>query len=308
MTAAPDVSRRALLLGAAAVLPLALAGCASRIDAAGLELRAATGTDPIVAAASPRAVQQLPYGTDSSQWGELHLPAGPRKDGVVVVIHGGFWLDSYGADLGTPLAADLAARGYAVWNLEYRRVGSGGGWPNTFQDIASGIDHLRVISTQHGIDLDKVVAIGHSAGGQLAAWAAGRGAAGQTDPVAAKRVPLTGVVSQAGVLDLVAAANDGLGGDATQEFLGGEPDAVPDRYRLASPQENLPTRVPIRCVHGTDDQNVPPSQSENYVAAAKKAGGDATLTTVFGDHFSLITTGTAAWEACVARTAELLAP
>ena len=82
------------------------------------------------------------YGPDPSQFGELSLPTGDRSAGTVVIIHGGFWRARYDLSLGRPLAADLVARGYAVWNLEYRRVGNGGGWPTTFDDVAAGIDAL----------------------------------------------------------------------------------------------------------------------------------------------------------------------
>ncbi|MDQ2739920.1 MAG: alpha/beta fold hydrolase [Actinomycetota bacterium] len=233
----------------------------------------------------------------------------PRKlasRGVVVILHGGFWLAQYGADLGAPLAADLLQRGYATWNLEYRRIGNGGGWPHTFQDVAAGIDHLRVIAPRAGLDVQNVVAIGHSAGGQLATWASGRCKPSVADPDAATRVELDGVVSQAGVLDLAEAARHYVGGNLTQQLMGGEPAKVPARYAIASPQEMLPNRVPVRCVHSRSDLNVPYAQSVNYVAAARRAGAVASLDTVPGDHFSLITVGTPAWEATVRRTVELL--
>src|ERR1700761_5075487 len=109
------------------------------------------------------------YGADPAQFGELRLPDGPAA-GTVVVIHGGFWRARYDLSLGRALAADLAARGYAAWNLEYRRALAGGGWPGTFEDVAAGIDLLATLP----VDTSRVVAVGHSAGGHLAAWAAGR--------------------------------------------------------------------------------------------------------------------------------------
>ncbi len=109
------------------------------------------------------------YGPHPAQFGELTRPEGTSR-GTVVVIHGGFWRARYDLSLGRPLAADLAARGYTAWNLEYRRVGNGGGWPATFADVAAGIDLLADLD----VDTCAVVAIGHSAGGHLAAWAAGR--------------------------------------------------------------------------------------------------------------------------------------
>src|ERR1700722_10063947 len=131
------------------------------------------------------------YGTDPAQFGELWLPAGAAA-GTVVVIHGGFWRARYGLSLGRPLAADLAARGYAAWNLEYRRSGGGGGWPATFADVAGGIDLLATVP----VDTSRVVAVGHSAGGQLGVWAAGRAGLPDGAPGARPRVAVTGVVSQ----------------------------------------------------------------------------------------------------------------
>ncbi|MCC2660799.1 MAG: alpha/beta hydrolase, partial [Arthrobacter sp.] len=129
--------------------------------------------------------QKYQYGDHPSQWGELFLPETPPASssrngrrpparGVVVVIHGGYWRSQYGAELGEPLAKDLAAHGMPAWNLEYRRAGNGGGWPHTFEDVLAGIDRLRGVADEHGLDLTRVVALGHSAGGHLAVWAAGR--------------------------------------------------------------------------------------------------------------------------------------
>ena len=123
------------------------------------------------------------YGPDPAQHGELWLPADPVP-GTIVVIHGGFWRARYDLSLARPLAADLAQRGYAVWNLEYRRPGGGGGWPATFEDVAAGIDLLAGLP----VDTSTVVAIGHSAGGQLAAWAAG-GAHGSSPNTGRTRWP-----------------------------------------------------------------------------------------------------------------------
>lgn len=256
------------------------------------------------------------YGSDESQYGELYLPTADRRPGTVIVIHGGFWKARYGADLGVPLAADLAARGWTAWNLEYRRVGNGGGWPNTLADVAAGIDLLADLSGGDGaqgsgvrspeLDLDRVVAIGHSAGGHLATWAAARpglpdGAVG-ADP----RVRLTGVISQAGVLDLIQAAVDDLGDGAVFRLLGGLPDEAPEPYRLASPLHRLPLGVPVRCLHARDDDTVPISQSVDYVRAARNAGDDAALIEVTGGHFGVIDPASTAWQAAVELLPDLL--
>ena len=223
----------------------------------------------------------------------------------MVVIHGGFWQSGYALDLGALLGADLAQRGWAAWNIEYRRLGNGGGWPTTFADVAAAVDHLRELD---GVDPRRVITLGHSAGGQLAAWAASRRGPGL--PGGAPRVRVAATVPQAGVLDLRAAAAEGLGGTAVPDLLGGMPDEPAtgrltgrvDRYRLADPVERLQLGVPIRCVHGSDDTTVPISQSRAYVDAARAAGDDAELVEVPGDHFSLIDPGSAAWR----RTVEVL--
>lgn len=228
------------------------------------------------------------YGPHPSQYAELSRPPNATSAPVVVVIHGGYWRSSYGAELGRPLATDLLGRGFAVLNVEYRRVGDGGGWPQTGEDVAAAVDALAERST--GLDLGRVVGLGHSAGGQLAGWLAARrdGA-----------VVLSGAVLQAGVLDLVRGAADGLGGGAVDDFLGGPPARQPQAYAEASPVALVPLRVPTVCVHGTADTVVPLNQSERFVAAASAAGDSATLRTFDGDHFDPITVGTRAWDLCV---------
>ncbi|MGE3257614.1 alpha/beta hydrolase family protein [Pseudonocardia sp.] len=244
----------------------------------------------------------LTYGPDASQFGELTLPAGAGPVPVVVVVHGGFWRARHGLELGRPLAADLAGRGYAAWNVEYRRVGNGGGWPATVEDVAAAVDLLAGPGQDAAVgrlDLDRVVAVGHSAGGHLAAWLAARPGLPAGTPGAAPRVRLRGVVSQAGVLDLVDAAERGVGRGAVTAFLGGLPAEVPDRYALASPAARVPLGVPVVAVHGDADPNVPLRQSERFVAAARAAGDPAELVRLPGtDHFAVIDPGTAAWRAC----------
>ncbi len=247
--------------------------------------------------------RRIAYGSDRSQFGELSRPATSKHRGTVVIVHGGFWFAQYGLDLGRPLAADLARRGYTCWNLEYRRIGNGGGWPATFDDIAAGIDHLAGMD----VDISTMVAIGHSAGGQLATWAAGRAKLASSAPGAAPKVDLTGVVSQAGVLDMVTAARTGVGDTAVQQFLGGGPDEVPDRYRIADPVQAVPLTQPVLCVQSRADQNVPYAQSIAYVAAATKAGGKAELHTVRGDHFTLIDPTSDAWAVVVDALPHLVA-
>ena len=242
------------------------------------------------------------YGDDPSQFGELYLPDRPRRPGTVVIIHGGFWKAQYDLDLGRPLATDLVARGYRVWNLEYRRVGNGGGWPATFDDVAAGVDALADLD----MDTSSVVAIGHSAGGHLAVWAAGRRKLPHGVPGSRPLVDVTAVVSQAGVLALRSCAAQALGGDAARMMMGGMPEDLPDEYRIADPLSGVPIPAPVICVHSRADDVVPFGQSVEYVTAATAAGGTARLDEVVGDHFTVIDPSSAAWQLTVAALPALL--
>ena len=267
MPAAGGPRRRTVLATAAA---LALAACGKDEPVKTSASDGDTGTD---------------YGEDPSQFGELLVPDGVPH-GVVVVIHGGFWRSAYDLTLGTPLAQDLTERGWVTWNLEYRRVGNGGGVPATLDDVAAGIDHLATMAAAGMLpeeSLDKIVTLGHSAGGHLATWAAGR---------ESPEVPVTQVVSQSGVLDLVAGSRDGLGGGAVDAFLGhaaGPDDAAVD------PAQQIPLAVPVWCVHAPDDDIVPISQSRDYVDRATAAGASAELVEVTGGHFGVIDVESPAW-------------
>lgn len=244
---------------------------------------------------------KLAYGEHPDQFGELSRPTVAPRRGTVVVIHGGFWRAAYDCSLGRPLAADLATRGWTVWNLEYRRVGAGGGWPTTLADVAAGIDHLVTLD----VDTSAVVTVGHSAGGHLAAWAAARPLLPPEAPGALPRVAVTGVVSQAGVLCVRDAALESVGERAAPDLLGGTPDEVPERYQVADPSTLLPLGVPVRCVHGRRDAHVPFWQSTRYVEQAVAAGDDARLVEVGGDHFTLINPAHGDWRAAVDCVAEL---
>lgn len=227
-----------------------------------------------------------PYGDLPDQVGDLFVPvpaSGPLP--VVVLVHGGFWREKYRRDTLTPLAHDLVRRGTAVWNVEYRRVGpSGGGWPETADDVLAAFDALPRLPAS--LDLDRVTVVGHSAGGHLALW------------LAAQR-PLAGVVSLAGVADLQAAEKDRLGSDAVRAFLhGGRATDHPS----ADPARLLPTGVPALLVHGDEDANVPLDQSERYLAAATDAGDRCSLLRLPGaDHFVVIDPASDAWRQTLER-------
>ncbi len=240
---------------------------------------------------------------------ELHLPPGPGPHPVVIVLHGGSWRTTYGKRVMRPVCRDLVRRGWAAWNLEYRRVGGdeGGGWPATFDDVAAGVDHLAGVDAP--LDLDRVVLLGHSAGGHLALWAAGREALPADAPGAGRpAVRPALVIAQAPVANLERGrALTGPGG-VVNTLLGGTPDQVPDRYALANPQRRIPLDTPAVLLHGRDDRTVSPSHSVEYAAAASAAGAQVELvlleTAVHRAHLDPRTT---AWQVA-ARHLAAVAP
>ncbi len=251
---------------------------------------------------------QVRYGRHSDQVVDVLSPAEAVALPLVVVIHGGFWRQQYDRGHTAPQCAALATEGYAVAAVEYRRVGGGGGWPETFSDLAEGLDALPDLLGDL-IDPARVILMGHSAGGHLALWAASRhrlppGAPGHR----AAPPPLRGVISLAGVADLGWAVAAGLGDDAVEAFLGAAPEADPDgRYDRADPARLLPTGIRTICVHGGLDEHVPVDCAASYVAAALEAGDPVELRVLdWEDHFSLVTPGSAAWPRVVAAARDLL--
>ena len=263
---------------------------------------------------------QLSYGSQALQLGQLHLPTGSGPHPTTILIHGGFWRVPYGYTLMTSLADDLASRGIAIWNIEYRRIGDpGGGWPATLLDVAMAADYLRTIAPTYALDLKRVVTVGHSAGGHLALWLAARPHILQGDILASSApgnaegsssiAPLVimGVISLAGVSDLEMGWRMNLGSGAVAELLGGSFTAVPERYTAASPAAMLPLGVPQILIHGTADDRVPFEMSQAYTTAAQAAGDQATLIELPGvDHFALINVYSEAWATTVKALRELL--
>jgi acetyl esterase/lipase len=258
---------------------------------------------------APPADARIAYGPDDQQFGDLRLPAGPGPYPVVVAIHGGYWRARYGLEYFGHVCAALAQSGVATWNIEYRRLGNPvGGWPGTFADVAQAVDYLRALAPRHALDLARVVALGHSAGGHLALWAAARHRLPGDHPLrGAAPLPLAGVVALAGVCDLRQAWALRLSDGVVRPFLGGAPDDVPDRYAAASPAELLPLGVPQALVHGTADPNVPYVVSRDYAARASAAGDAATLITLSGaGHFEMVDPETPEWRTALGATLRLL--
>ncbi|MEV6899515.1 alpha/beta fold hydrolase [Amycolatopsis sp. NPDC051372] len=265
-------------------------------------------------------VRTIAYGPSPSQVGELYLPEGAGPFPVVVLAHGGFWTALYDRRQMTRLADDLLARGYAVWNVEYRRLGEpGGGWPGTFTDFAAAVDAVATLDP--ALDVSRVVLVGHSTGGQLSAWAAGRSDLPAGAPGADPKVTPGAVVSLAGVLDLRGAAHARLGreladpdlpapagapveadpayvpavaalaGDGlVPALLGGTPATAPDRYALATPAD---TGVPLLVVHGDADEIIPAAQARSPYA-------QETVNVTGGGHFEVIDPANPSWARVVA--------
>ncbi|KXP03598.1 alpha/beta hydrolase family protein [Tsukamurella pseudospumae] len=194
---------------------------------------------------------------------------------TIVLIHGGGWLKGATAEYVRPAAQRLADRGFVVWSLNYRRVGDGGGWPTTFTDLAAGVDHLaKLKSSVPEIDLSRVTVVGHSAGGQLAAWTAGRATLPDGAPGAGPVVRPHAVVSLAGVLDMRLSLTKN---DHVLRVMGGTPEQYPDRYLLVDPLERMDPRVPVVAITGTDDTVVPPREAAEYVETLRQKGGSTAL-------------------------------
>jgi acetyl esterase/lipase len=235
----------------------------------------------MVAAGTTREVEQ--YGDLPRQLGEWWLPP-DAPDGLlptVVLVHGGYWRANYDLTLENAVAADLAARGFLVWNVDYRP--SSDPYPATFVDVAAAYDHLAAGRFADRIDGERVSVVGHSAGGHLALWLASRDNLPAGAPGAGRRGPApAAVVAQAPVAALAEGARLGLGSGAVPALMGGVPDELPGRYAVSDPIALLPAAGATTCVHAAGDDLVPISQSESYVAAA---GSAARLVTFPGGHF-----------------------
>lgn len=258
----------------------------------------ASVTQPSAAAEAGAPMTTIAYGPDPSQFGQLWMPvaaAGPVP--VVVLIHGGFWRAEYGLDLMDGLAADLAGRGYAAWNIEYRRVGDGGGYPETLDDVAAAIDALSTIAPDHGLDLTDVVFVGHSAGGHLALWAAGRSALAAGSPGADPLVVPRLAIGQGPVVDLIDGDRLGLGGGAVTDFMGGTAADHPDRYAIATP--SIVAGVKFAVVRGSRDQIVPAQFTLPMGEDPLHPTGISVVDVDGADHFALIDPTSTAWQAVI---------
>ena len=253
--------------------------------------------DDVMSRPAPPPDHTARYGPRPEQVVDLRLPpGGAPASTLVVLVHGGFWRAAYDRTHTGPLADALARAGFAVAVPEYRRVGSpGGGWPGTFDDLAIMTESLQTITAARGIRTKRTVLVGHSAGGHLALWAAARHRLPVGSPWRTEWRP-DAVVSLAGCASLALSDIWNLGRGATATLLGGNVDAVPDRYALADPGALLPIGVPVTLLHGSDDEDVPAAMSREYAALAERMGDPVRLVELPGiGHFGLIDPLSAAW-------------
>ncbi len=292
-------------------------GCASSLLAVLSASCAAIDTPPaavpklltwadLLARPKPAADKAFRYGPDPYQVVDLWLPTGPGPHPVVLMVHGGCWTTAI-ADrtLMNYLAGDLRGRGYAVWNIDYRGVDRpGGGYPGTFGDAAAAADMLRSMAPAHRLDLERLVAVGHSAGGHLALWLAARPRLPDASSLrSADPLPIPAVISLGGLPDLEQAGRppgSGCGTDVVAKLVG---TGRADPYADTSLPRLAPTQVNQMLVSGTDDRIIPAAFASDY-AAAMRAKGDAVRVEMIANtgHVELVAPGSAAWS----RTLELI--
>jgi acetyl esterase/lipase len=267
--------------------------------------------DEVQALRKPPADHRIAYGEDEFQFGELRLPSGEGPFPLVIYIHGGCWLAKFDLSHAAALGDALAEAGIAVWMPEYRRVGNpGGGWPGTLEDTISAVEHVRALAKAHPLDLERVVLMGHSAGGHLVLWYASK-----TNLPASSRfysdtaLPVKGVVALAPICDVATFRHDDPNdcNEAVAGLLGGEPEAIPARVAQANPAELLPLPIPARLIHGSVDEHVRLSQSIDFAERAHRLESDTELFVVDGaGHFDVIAPGTPAWTVVLGQTRALL--
>ncbi|MDQ2819929.1 MAG: alpha/beta hydrolase [Pseudomonadota bacterium] len=243
------------------------------------------------------------YGKAPSQYAELFVPGGPGPFPVAVLVHGGCWTRAFGG-IGQlrNMAGALTARGIAVWNVEYRRVDEeGGGYPGTYQDINAALDLLSTKAVTHRLDLQRIVAVGHSAGGQLVQWLAGRGRIAASSPLfQAHPLPVREIVSLGGLADLrreQALIKSSCDRDMVD--LTGLPSAArPDVFSDTNAAELMPNGSHTTLISGELDTVSPPRVAHDYAARAQQAGDRAEVVILPGaSHYDEVATSSPSWPA-----------
>lgn len=246
------------------------------------------------------------YGPGAQQFGELTLPSAPPPHPVIILIHGGGYREIYNLrPLGT-VATALAEAGFAVWNIEYRRYGNGGDYPQMFLDVAAAADHLPAIAAERQLDLNRVMTMGHSAGGHLALWLAGRRNIEPASPLfVSEPLAVHGAVALAPLADVTHGSRSELSSDALLAVMGGGPSQMPSAYRNGCPAQLLPLGVPHVIIVGSEDGSML-ANAERYIAAARQAKDDAQLIALPGaGHFEIVAAETAEWAEVQRATARL---
>ncbi len=267
---------------------------------------------------------RIPYGPDPFQFGDLWLPTARAHQPcpIVVFFHGGWWKSAYDLGYAGYLCAALKREGIGVWSVEYRRVGStGGGWPNTFHDAGAGLDFLSTVARKYPLDLGRIVTMGHSAGGHLALWVAGRNHIPASSELHQPRpqLPLQAAIALAGAVDLRLlidlASSDLPNGlfahdrDEVHALMGGTPQEVPARYQSANPGDLLPLQCPQILIQGTDDDQIPPTLPSRFAQLSQHAGSQATVAIIpNADHLDVVDPTSAAWPTVLAHIKSVIAP
>lgn len=259
---------------------------------------------------APPPDHRIPYGDDPLQFGNLRLPKGPGPHPVLLFIHGGCWLSQYDIAHAASFEQAMADSGFAVWSIEYRRVGNeGGGWPGTFMDIARGADVLRELATRYALDLNRVIASGHSAGGEFALWLATRSKIVRESPLfVPDPIRVQGVLGLAPAPDLEGLHASGVCNNVINQLMGGSPAEHPERYAAASPMQLAPVQVPKALVIGAFDRTWAPI-GRAYMARAA-AVGDTTMILVDAPdsgHFDMLAPTTTTWPFIIGALKQLRA-
>lgn len=255
----------------------------------------------------PQATTRIAYGDGDLQFSELWLPDGEGPHPTVLMIHGGCWqTDIAERDIMNWIAEDLRQRGIAVWNIEYRGVDrEGGGYPGTYEDVIAAANSMTRNSERFGLDIERLVSIGHSAGGHLVLWLAAQQAAFTGQPLTTEWIlPFRAVISQGGLPDLKAGMQrEGhpCGTEAPRLMAG-------DDLSLTSPAHMVPNTNLQILVNADRDRIAPPEYAQTY--AERMAAHDharVELVTIPGEgHVELVTPGTASWERQVELIEEAL--
>jgi len=265
--------------------------------------------DDYIKLKSVKSDVRLHYGDHIEQFGDLYLPENTdgridKPSPVIVLLHGGCWRAAHSLLQLGGLCQSLTDLGYAVWNLEYRRLGNGGGWPTTFTDVAKGTDFLKTIAEEYTLDLTKIITMGHSAGGHLALWLAARSILSiDSELYTPNALNISAVVSLAGIPDLERGVEQNICRGACEELMGGLAADYPERYTQGSPHHISLGGIPQIHLLGELDPIVP----VDYLQASLEQQQDPYTLQIIPDigHFEMVMPDTVSWP-YIKRSLEIL--